>query len=292
MLALVVIGLLTYFGFTKQNPFANPYELHAVFDSANRLQERSPVRIAGVNVGKVTKVEPLEDGSGKARVTMEIDETGLPIKEDAELKVRSRLFLEGNYFVDLHPGRPDSTELDSGRHDRPEPDLRAGPVPPGPDGAPVGDAQDLQRLLKEYSGALRGRGARGFNEAIKHWEEAWRTTSQVNDAYLGREPHDLTRVLDGQARVYGALSSNEEALKDLVTGPERHDVRLRPPGGRTCAPRSRSCATCSARAGPRSRRSTTRCREIRAFARDALPGARSSKATLDAQLPFIARRAR
>ncbi len=28
--------------------------------------------------------------------------------------MRSRLFLEGNYFVDLHPGRPDSPELDSG----------------------------------------------------------------------------------------------------------------------------------------------------------------------------------
>ncbi len=34
------------------------------------------MRIAGVNVGKVTKVEPLEDGSGKARVTMEIDDVG------------------------------------------------------------------------------------------------------------------------------------------------------------------------------------------------------------------------
>ena len=148
-------------GSRKQNPFANPYELHAVFDSANRLQERSPVRIAGVNVGKVTKVEPLEDGSGKARVTMEIDDSGLPIKEDAELKVRSRLFLEGNYFVDLHPGRPESAELDSGST-----------IGPNQTSAPVQYLQvltalqsetraDLQRLLKEYSSALRGpRGAR------------------------------------------------------------------------------------------------------------------------------------
>ena len=132
-----------------------------MFDSANRLQERSPVRIAGVNVGKVTKVEPLEDGSGKARVTMEIDDTGLPIKEDAELKVRSRLFLEGNYFVDLHPGRPDSAELDSGAT-----------IGPNQTSAPVQYLQvltalqsetrsDLQRLLKEYSERAAGpRGAR------------------------------------------------------------------------------------------------------------------------------------
>ena len=66
---------------SKQNPFAHPYELHALFDSANRAgQQRSPVRIAGVDVGKVMKVEPLGDGSGLAKVTMEIEDEGLPIK--------------------------------------------------------------------------------------------------------------------------------------------------------------------------------------------------------------------
>ena len=286
VLALVVIGLFTYFGATKSNPFANPYELHAVFDSVNRLKERSPVRIAGVNVGKVTRVEALEDGSGKARVTMEIDESGLPIKRDAELKIRSRLFLEGNYFVDLHPGRPDSPELDSG-----------GTIGPNQTDAPVQYLQvltalqsetrrDLQTLLKEYSSALRGPGARGFNQAIKHWEAAWRDTSQVNDAYLGRDPHDLTRVLDGQSKVYGALSSNEAALKDLVTGLNdtmsgfaRQEDNLR-----DAIPELRDVL----REGrPALASLNTALPEIRAFARDALPGVRSSKATLDAQLPFI-----
>ena len=287
VLALVVIGLFTWFGFSKQNPFANPYELRAVFDSVNRLQERSPVRIAGVNVGKVTKIEPLEDGSGKARVTMEIDDSGLPVKEDAELKVRSRLFLEGNYFVDLHPGRPGSPELDSGST-----------IGPNQTSAPVQYLQvltalqsetraDLQRLLKEYSNALRGPGARGFNQAIKHWDEAWRTTSQVNDAYLGLEEHDLGRVLDGQARVYGALSSNEAALMELVTGlnvtmsgfaREESNLRAAIPELRDVLREGRPALASLNSALP----------EVRAFARDALPGARSSKATLDAQLPFIA----
>jgi phospholipid/cholesterol/gamma-HCH transport system substrate-binding protein len=287
LLALVLIGLGTFFGFTKQNPFANPYELHAIFDSANRLQERSPVRIAGVNVGKVTGVESLGDGSGKARVTMEIDDSGLPIRQDAELKVRSRLFLEGNYFVDLHPGRPGSPELDSGAT-----------IGPNQTAAPVQYLQlltalqtetreDLQRLLKEYSDALRGRGARGFNQAVKHWEEAWRTTSQVSDAYRGHGPHDLSGLLDGQARVYGALSSNQGALMELVTdlndtvsGFARQEDNLRAaiPELRDVLREGRPALASLDSALP----------EIRAFARDALPGARSSKATLDAQLPFIA----
>ncbi len=37
-------------------------------------------------------------------VTMEIDDDGLPIHKDATAKIRPRIFLEGNFFVDLQPG--------------------------------------------------------------------------------------------------------------------------------------------------------------------------------------------
>ena len=114
LLALVVIGTLTYFGFTKANPFANPYELKATFATANNLKPKSPVRIAGVEVGKVLKVEPVESGKGAAQVTMQVDDRGLPIKKDAELKIRPRIFLEGNFFVDLEPGSPSAGELADG----------------------------------------------------------------------------------------------------------------------------------------------------------------------------------
>ncbi len=52
VLALVVVGLCTYFGFSKANPFANPYEFKAVFHDVNNLKPQSPVRIAGVEVGQ------------------------------------------------------------------------------------------------------------------------------------------------------------------------------------------------------------------------------------------------
>ena len=57
MLTLVVILVAAYFGFTKSNPFADPYELHAVVRDAQNLKPGAPVREAGVEVGKVTKVE-------------------------------------------------------------------------------------------------------------------------------------------------------------------------------------------------------------------------------------------
>src|SRR5918999_4053230 len=97
LLAAVLVALFAYFGFTKSNPFADPFELNAVFENTNRLAKRSPVRIAGVDVGKVVDVRPMEDGSGLIKVKMQVRDKGLPIKRDAELSVRSRLFLEGNY---------------------------------------------------------------------------------------------------------------------------------------------------------------------------------------------------
>ena len=285
-IAVVLIALATYFSFSKQNPFASPYELNAVFDNANRLAKRSPVRIAGVDVGKVVEVTPLENGSGLARVKMHIRDEGLPIKRDAELKIRSRLFLEGNYFVDLEPGRPDSPEMPDG-----------GTVPAARTASPVqfGDLlttlqkdtrQNLQLFLKEYSSSLKGEGARGFNDAVKHWEDAYRNTSQVNDATLGQRRHDLTRVLDGQAKVFGALSEDEEALKDLVTdlnttvaafASQEDNLKAAIPELRDVFKVGRPALRSLATAFP----------EIRGFARDALPGARSSSPTLDAQIPFV-----
>ena len=57
-IALVVLGILVYLGFAKDIPFVNPpYELKAVFADAQNMSTRSPVRIAGVEVGQVKKVE-------------------------------------------------------------------------------------------------------------------------------------------------------------------------------------------------------------------------------------------
>ena len=40
LIALVALALFAYFGFTKANPFANPYELNAVFKNTNRLAKK------------------------------------------------------------------------------------------------------------------------------------------------------------------------------------------------------------------------------------------------------------
>src|SRR3954468_24471547 len=115
---LVVVMIVTYFGFTKHVPFTHGYRLNAVFATSNNLKPGSPVRIAGVNVGKVKKIKQYKD-SDYSLVQMEIQDAGLPIHTDATAKIRPRIFLEGNFFVDLHPGTPAAPKLDD--NDRPLP---------------------------------------------------------------------------------------------------------------------------------------------------------------------------
>ena len=112
--------MFTYLGFTKfANPFASQYTVHAIFSNASGVKPASPVRIAGVNVGKVTSVGPVPGcklgGSRRSRRRpaaqvhggrRDDDDLGqgLPIHKDATFAIRPRIFLEGNFFVDVSPG--------------------------------------------------------------------------------------------------------------------------------------------------------------------------------------------
>jgi phospholipid/cholesterol/gamma-HCH transport system substrate-binding protein len=286
VIALIVILIATFWGFTRLNPFKNPYELKATFASANNLQPKSPVRIAGVNVGVVKEVKPLGDGKG-ATVTMEIEDKGLPIHSDAEMKIRPRIFLEGNFFVDIQPGSPSADTLKSGAT-----------VPINQTATPVqlGDLltslqsdtrQDLRTLIFEYAvNGLGNGGAQAYNRGLANAPEAFRTSSIANEATLGRQPHDLSHLLRGQQRLFAELGANPAILKDLITqlritfgALAREDVALRQtiPALRDVLTVGRPALVSLDRALP----------SLRAFARDALPGTISSLPTINASLPFI-----
>src|SRR5687767_4409873 len=86
-IALLLIAAGTFLGFTKDIPYVNDkFEIQAVFRTANSIRMNSPVRIAGVNVGKVVKVAE-QEGSNSAVITMRLDEQALPIHADATAKI-------------------------------------------------------------------------------------------------------------------------------------------------------------------------------------------------------------
>ncbi len=286
LLTLVVICVVTYFGFTKAIPFKHHYTVSAVFPSANDIRPGSPVRVAGVNVGKVTGVGHVEDGKQAAVVTMRIDKKGLPIHRDATFKIRPRIFLEGNFFVDVSPGSPSSPALDDG--DR---------VPINQTSAPVQLDQvlsalqaptrkDLQALLRELSSGLRGAGARGYNRSIPYWKPAYRDGAIVADALQGTQEGDLERYVDKAGVTAEAIDRNREQLKSLVTDFDTtagafaaRDQELSAAVGEL--PRTLHAAMPALGALNRS------FPAVRGLIRAARPAVRSSGPAIDAAMPFV-----
>src|SRR4051794_309893 len=99
LVAIIFILILTvgpYLAFTKHIPFTSyGYEVKATFANSANIATNSPVRIAGVDVGKVVAAE--RDGDATT-VTFTVSGAGQPIHDDAFATVRPRIFLEGNFF--------------------------------------------------------------------------------------------------------------------------------------------------------------------------------------------------
>jgi phospholipid/cholesterol/gamma-HCH transport system substrate-binding protein len=114
LIALVLIVIGTFLGASKDIPFTRPFQLKAVFENAPPIHKGQAVRIAGVDVGKISAVEPVGGDSPAVVVTMKLEDEALPIHKDAQIKVRPRLFFEGNLFFDIRPGTPDAGTVDDG----------------------------------------------------------------------------------------------------------------------------------------------------------------------------------
>jgi phospholipid/cholesterol/gamma-HCH transport system substrate-binding protein len=303
LIAIGLILIVTFLAFTKDIPFTKPYELKARFENAPPIQKNQAVRIAGVDVGKVSAIEPVSDDSPAITVTMKLDEEALPIHRDARIKVRPRIFFEGNLFFDIHPGTPGSPEVESG-----------GTIPASQTSAPVqidqvlgalktDTREDLKKLLVGYGGALnnepepgedddqdedtRGETAgQALNDSLEYSAEALRGGAVVNDALLGNEARDLSKLVSAQQRIFAALSTHESQLKDLITNFNitmralaseesnlRQTIRLLP---RVLEAANPTLDSLNAAFPP-----------TRAWALEMIPGVRETPATIDAAFPWI-----
>ena len=147
---------------------------------------------------------------------MELDESALPLHEDATMKLRPRLFLEGNLFVDLKPGSPNAPEADDGHVFPAAQTAVAVQLDQVLTTLQADVRTDLQILLDEFGNALdKYGGAEGLREIYSTSPGAFRYTSQVNEALLGQEPHDLSELIVNLDSTVEAL--NQGALQDLVT---------------------------------------------------------------------------
>src|SRR5215213_5638948 len=228
---LLIVTLGPYLAFTKHVPFTSyGYEIRATFANGVNISKNSPVRVAGVEVGKVIGVGR-EGNATEVRFT--VAEAGRPIHEDAFAAIRPRIFLEGNFFVELEPGSPSAPEMDSG------------------DTIPVSHTSiavqldeiltalqspvraDLSRLLEGYGTALnheptaeedltqlpevKGKsGAEALNGAFQYGGDAGRYSAQVTNAFLGTQQKDLSRLVSSAGRAFGAFASRQRDLQGLI----------------------------------------------------------------------------
>jgi virulence factor Mce-like protein len=304
IIALVVALIGLFLGFTKDIPFTKPFELRAVFESSNSLRPGSPVRIAGVNVGKVEGVEA-QPGTNAAVVVMSIDKDGLPIHTDATAKIRPRIFLEGNFFVDLKPGTPEAPDLGDG--DTIKVTQTATPVQLDEvlTALQSDTRDDLKVLLDGLSTALNSRpsaaqnadlpassrgqtAAQSFNDAYDDIPAAERSTSQVFEALLGAQPEqDVARLIQGTAKTTGALIRNENALQGLISNFNTTMAAFASESSSLRATIRKLPGTLQAANGAFVALNAA-FPPTRAFAREILPGVRETPATIDASFPWIA----
>lgn len=282
---LAALSVLIYLGFTKSIPFRDHYEVRAVFSSAaSQLQKGSPVRIAGVNIGKVTSVE--RGPGGTALAVLRIDDAGRPIHADATMKIRPRLFLEGNFFVDIQPGSAAAPELASG-----------GTVPLSQTAIPVQFDEVLQvmrsdtraqlrRFLAEYARGLSGGGAEALNAGAPVWRPAFAGLAVTMENARGRDPGDLAGFIANQANVSAALARRDRELSDLI--PALHRTMAALADERVSVRRAvRSAARLLRRAPAGLHELELALPPVRRIARTILPALRTAPAVLDRALPFV-----
>jgi phospholipid/cholesterol/gamma-HCH transport system substrate-binding protein len=303
LIALVVIVIGVFLGASKDIPFTRPFQLKAVFENAPPIHKGQAVRIAGVDVGKVSAVEGKGGDSPAVVVTMKLEDEALPIHKDARIKVRPRLFFEGNLFFEVRPGTPEAGDVEDGDT-----------IPLSQTSAPVqldqvlgtldtDTREDLQKLLVGYGDAINGKpqpgedadqdpdtkgetAGKSLNDTYEYAAQSLRGGAILNDATLGTELHDLSKLIGSQQRIFAALSSREGSLKDLITN---FNITM----GALAAEEANLRATIRElpqvleAARPALDNLNAAFPSTRAWALEMIPGVRETPATIDAGFPWI-----
>jgi virulence factor Mce-like protein len=233
VLGIVLLAIASYFIFTKQLPFTHSYTIHAAVPSSNLLAPGSPVRIGGVDVGKVASTGRYRSTS-LGEVTMQIDNSSQEIHTDATIAIRPRLFLEGNFYVQLSPGTPNAPQLRDG-----------GTIPVGHTSDPVQIDQlfdalpaevrhGLQQTLQGFGQALdttpsaaadmrldpavRGlTGAQAINKTFDTSVPSLRDSAMVSSALTGPGGDQLSRMISGFARASSGLARADGQLSAFIS---------------------------------------------------------------------------
>ena len=186
------------------------FEVRAVFENAGQLAPNADVRIAGVNVGKVTEVKPR---GLKSEATLAIDPEYAPLSAEVRAILRSKTLL-GETFVGLTPGRDEGPRIADG-----------GLIPADH----VEDTQPLDRVLgtlddegrKELrelfldTGTMLDGRARDLNDAAGNFATGTRQMQALVDI-VDRQRTAVSTLTRETGKVLQTVGDEQSAVQELV----------------------------------------------------------------------------
>jgi len=206
-LAILVVGWLLFAS-------SDPYRLTVTLDNASQLVRGNQVKVGGVPVGTVSKLELGDDA--QAEIGLEITDDELtPLHRGTTVEVRSTSVSGiANRYVALKPGPNDEDEIGSGStipatDAESEVDLDAVLNALTPE-----TLRDLQAAVHGLGTGVDGRG-KELEAAIRALHPALSQTAATAREIVRDEPR-FARFLVDSARVVSAVASREGDLDRLV----------------------------------------------------------------------------
>jgi phospholipid/cholesterol/gamma-HCH transport system substrate-binding protein len=194
----------------------SPYALKAEFSDAQAVipGQGQTVRVAGVEVGKIGKVEPK---NGVAVVTMNLDRNmienhELDVRSDATAQLRPRTGLK-DMFIELDPGSAGRKlhEGDTLPVQNTEPDVDPDEILSALD---TDTRSYLQLLINGLGGGFRGHG-KDLNATFKALGPTQRDLKRVAQAVSTRR-HELARLVHNYADLTTTLAQRDTDIHRLI----------------------------------------------------------------------------
>ncbi|WP_320669184.1 MlaD family protein [Patulibacter defluvii] len=243
--ALSCFGLLLFLWTSFGGPVPvrpKAYQVSTEFQSGSQLASYADVRVSGVTVGKVVKIEKR---AGSAKVTMQIEPKFAPLPTDTRATLRTKTLL-GETFVDLSFGsRRAAAQRKPGSYVQEGGSLPASQVQPTAELDQILDAfddrtrKDLRGLLTSLAKGLDGRGQdlnaanASFGPALEAADSLFSLLNRQS-AEIQSGTRDLGQTFQAVGRQAGAvqeLTRSGRAIVDTtsqITGPLRETTRILP----------------------------------------------------------------
>jgi ABC-type transporter Mla subunit MlaD len=214
---LVAFGLMaaSFSGITQRLFAGGGRTVNAVFANAQQLRKGDPVRIGGVDVGKVKDVR-LDAGAGQATVVLRLDDSAGPLYADAHAALRWRTVLGASYAVSLQRGTPAAGDLGSQTIPRSHTSAQV-EVEDLASLARGGARTGLQTMPGELARALRD--ARAPSRALRTLADVAPAVDRGVGALRGQQlDRDLRTLVAATSATMRGLDTPTDELQRVVAG--------------------------------------------------------------------------